>query len=49
MKPYPSYKPSGIDWIGQIPKHWELKNLGYLSRMIVPMRDKPKELSGKIP
>ena len=25
MKPrYASYKPSGIDWIGDIPSHWEI-------------------------
>jgi type I restriction enzyme S subunit len=23
MKQYDSYKPSGIDWIGEIPSHWE--------------------------
>ena len=22
MKPYPAYKDSGIEWIGEIPKHW---------------------------
>lgn len=49
MNRYSKYKPSGIDWIGEIPCHWELENLGYSSRMIVPMRDKPKELSGNIP
>lgn len=31
LKKYPKYKPSGIEWIGEIPEHWEvikLKNLG---------------------
>jgi type I restriction enzyme, S subunit len=23
-KRYPSYKPSGVEWIGEIPKHWNL-------------------------
>ncbi|MDH5510912.1 MAG: hypothetical protein OEZ32_11245 [Nitrospinota bacterium] len=22
-KPYPAYKPSGVEWLGQIPEHWE--------------------------
>lgn len=22
MKPYPKYKDSGIEWIGEIPEHW---------------------------
>lgn len=24
MKPYPSYKPSGIEWLGDIPEHWDV-------------------------
>lgn len=24
MKQYPKYKPSGIDWIGDIPSHWDI-------------------------
>jgi len=27
MTRYPSYKPSGISWIGEIPSHWEEKRL----------------------
>ncbi|MFC2137966.1 restriction endonuclease subunit S [Bacteroidota bacterium] len=33
MKRYEKYKYSGIDWIGEIPEHWEsirLKYIGYL-------------------
>ncbi len=21
---YPQYKPSGIEWLGEIPEHWEI-------------------------
>lgn len=28
MQTYTHYKESGIDWIGQIPEHWECKRLG---------------------
>jgi len=24
FKPYPRYKDSGVEWIGEIPKHWEI-------------------------
>ena len=24
---YSNYKPSGIDWLGEVPSHWELKRL----------------------
>lgn len=27
MKRYPKYKDSGISWLGQIPEHWEVKQL----------------------
>ncbi|MDF9801300.1 type I restriction enzyme S subunit [Catalinimonas alkaloidigena] len=30
MKHYPYYKDSGIDWLGQIPEHWEIKKIRYL-------------------
>jgi len=30
MKPYPSYKDSGVEWIGEIPSHWDRLNLKYL-------------------
>lgn len=34
MKPYSSYKDSGIAWIGQIPSHWEIKGLRSYLTMI---------------
>lgn len=27
---YKRYKPSGIEWIGEIPEEWEVKKLKYL-------------------
>jgi type I restriction enzyme, S subunit len=32
MKPYASYKPSGVAWLGDVPEHWEVMPLRYLSR-----------------
>jgi len=26
---YPQYKPSGIEWLGEIPEHWEVHRLKY--------------------
>lgn len=26
-KPYPAYKPSGVEWLGGIPVHWEVKKI----------------------
>jgi len=28
-KPYPVYKDSGVEWLGKVPAHWDVKRLGY--------------------
>ncbi len=28
FKPYRAYKASGIEWLGEIPAHWEVKRIG---------------------
>lgn len=33
MKPYTAYKDSGIEWIGDIPEHWEIKKLKHLAHI----------------
>lgn len=30
---YPEYKDSGINWLGKIPAHWELKRLHHIARL----------------
>ena len=30
LKPYPAMKDSGVEWLGEIPAHWELPRLGAL-------------------
>ncbi|MCZ7600859.1 MAG: hypothetical protein M5U09_28240 [Gammaproteobacteria bacterium] len=25
LAPYPSYKPSGMEWLGDVPEHWGVK------------------------
>lgn len=29
-KPYKKYRPSEIDWLGDIPEHWEVKRIKYI-------------------
>ena len=29
-QPYPAYKPSGVEWLGDVPQHWEVRRLRYL-------------------
>jgi len=34
LPPYPAYKPSGVEWLGDVPEHWEVKRLKFqLSKM----------------
>ena len=28
-QPYPEYKDSGVEWLGEIPTHWEMRRLKY--------------------
>ena len=27
LPPYSAYKPSGVDWLGDVPAHWEVRRL----------------------
>ena len=29
-RPYPAYKPSGVEWLGDVPEHWEVIRFGRL-------------------
>lgn len=33
LNPKAKLKPSGIEWIGEIPEHWEVKKIKYLSQI----------------
>ena len=28
LKYYPTYKHSGVEWLGEVPEHWEIRRLG---------------------
>lgn len=48
LNPHASMKPSGIDWLGDIPAHWEVKPLSYSilkleSGVSVNAMDRPAE------
>ena len=32
LKPYPNYKPSGVEWLGDVPEGWEVKRIGSIYR-----------------
>ena len=33
LKPYPAYKDSGVEWLGAVPAHWEIRRLGRFGRL----------------
>jgi len=48
MKPYPSYKDSALEWIGEIPSGWEVGKLNHIVSKVTngyvgPTRDVMKE------
>ena len=32
-QPYPAYKPSGVEWLGDVPEHWEVRRLKWVTRL----------------
>ena len=32
FKPYPVYKDSGLEWLGNVPEHWDVRTIKTLFR-----------------
>lgn len=32
-KPYPTYKDSGVEWLGRVPEHWDVRKLKWLASL----------------
>ena len=37
LNPDVKMKPSGIQWLGEVPEHWEVTRIGFLTSKIVLM------------
>ncbi|WP_456411834.1 restriction endonuclease subunit S [Oceanithermus sp.] len=48
LKPYPAYKDSGVEWLGEVPEGWEVKKLRQVTRLIVSNVDK-KSSNSEVP
>ena len=46
FKPYPAYKDSGVEWLGEIPAHWEVRRLKTIAAVQLSNVDK-KSLEGQ--
>ncbi|MBI2174398.1 MAG: restriction endonuclease subunit S [Candidatus Omnitrophica bacterium] len=42
---YPKYKPSGVEWLGDVPEHWEVKRLRYLAQLRNDKTETDEEMS----
>ena len=42
-KPYLAYKPSGVEWLGEIPAHWEVRRLKSFASVRLSNVDKKSE------
>jgi len=44
LKPYPAYKPSEVEWLGQVPAHWEVRRLKRIARLNPSKSEVPSAL-----
>lgn len=44
IEPYKTYRASGIDWLGDIPSHWEVKRLKHLGEAIIGLTYSPNDV-----
>ena len=50
-QPYPAYKPSGVEWLGEVPAHWEVRRLGSVTQILngaTPSSNRPEYWDGDI-
>ena len=51
-QPYPVYMPSGVEWLGDVPEHWEVKKLrqcGTVAGGVTPSMENRRFWDGAIP
>jgi type I restriction enzyme S subunit len=49
---YPKYKESGVEWLGQVPEHWDIPKIKSIATFCgggTPSRDNPSYWNGDIP
>ena len=40
LQPYPAYRDSGVDWLGEVPEHWDMRRVGTVADLRVSNVDK---------
>lgn len=44
LDPAPRLKPSGVEWLGDVPEHWEVKRLRHLGEAIIGLTYDPGDV-----
>jgi type I restriction enzyme S subunit len=47
-KRYSNYKPSGVEWIGEVPSHWEIMPLKYNTNIVLGKMLTPENRGGQV-
>lgn len=42
LNPDAPMKNSGVEWLGEVPEHWEITKAKYISDIFIPQRNKPE-------
>ncbi|MBM5816166.1 MAG: hypothetical protein FJ083_06135 [Cyanobacteria bacterium K_Offshore_surface_m2_239] len=45
---YPAYKPSGVEWLGEVPEHWDVAAIGYRYEVLLGKMLDEKRVTGKL-
>lgn len=51
-RPYPAYKDTNAEWLGQMPAHWQVRRLSSLARILngaTPSSTNPSNWGGDVP
>ena len=48
MEIYDKYKDSGVEWIGEIPSHWEIKKVNHFGEVTLGKMLTPEDKGGYI-
>ena len=41
LQPYPAYKDSGVEWLGEVPEHWAVRRASNRLRVTEPANTRP--------
>jgi type I restriction enzyme, S subunit len=44
LPPYPRYKPSGVEWLGNLPEHWRTLRLKWIGESIIGLTYSPADV-----